>query len=93
MTKVKYRTGMTLKQDAVGSTVKDETATFSVDFYSEASDEWIDKHIKFEVEDVTPAGYKRAFEFADQKCTAPVLSVENITKEFCEESVYGRESL
>ena len=42
---------MTLKQDAVGSTVKDETATFSVDFYSEASDEWIDKHIKFEVEE------------------------------------------
>lgn len=93
MTKVKYRTGMTLKQDAVGSTVKDETATFSVDFYSEASDEWIDEHIKFEVEDVTPAGYKRAFEFADQKCTAPVLSVENITKEFCEESVYGRKTV
>ena len=30
MTKVKYRTGMTLKQDAVGSTVKDETATFRI---------------------------------------------------------------
>ena len=88
-----YSDETTDKTAAVNALVENNTETLETSFYSEASDAWIDKHVRFEVEDATPPAYTRAFKFAGLDCTAPSLKVENTTEQFRYNRWYGEKTV
>lgn len=87
---ITYSDETTDKTATVNALVENNTETLETSFYSEASDAWIDQHVRFEVEDATPPAYTRAFKFAGQDCMAPSLKVENTTEQFRKNRWYGK---
>lgn len=51
---ITYSDETTDKTATVNALVENNTETLETSFYSEASDAWIDQHVRFEVEDATP---------------------------------------
>ena len=90
---ITYSDETTDKTATVNALVENNTETLETSFYSEASDAWIDQHVRFEVEDATPPAYTRAFKFAGQDCTAPSLKVENTTEQFRKNRWYGEKTV
>lgn len=90
---ITYSDETTDKTATVNALVENNTETLETSFYSEASDAWIDQHVRFEVEDATPPAYTRAFKFAGQDCMSPSLKVENTTEQFRKNRWYGEKTV
>lgn len=89
-----YQGDTPYKSGVKTATAENGKATFNVSFESNASDSWINRHIRFEAEDVTPTAYKKAFQWLEQDMTAPtVTDVESTTKELRADSYYGRKEI
>lgn len=70
-----YSSGQKYKYIREDTTVTDGISTFDIDFESEASEEWLDKHMSFEIADVTPKAYYKAMNDLDLNMTAPTMTV------------------
>ena len=82
--------GDTYKSTIDATTVENGIGTFNVSF---ASDAWLDRHMRFEVEDATPTAYSKAFRWLGQNMTAPTLMVSNTTEELRTRYDYGRDNI
>lgn len=79
------------KIQKVNSTVRKGKADFSVEFYSDTTDKWLDDHMTFTVEDATPKAYRRALLWADPSLStdAPTLQCANTTEEYWSSGMLG----
>lgn len=90
---ITYAVGDTYKSTIDATTVENGIGTFNVSFASDASDAWLDRHMRFEVEDATPTAYSKAFRWLGQNMTAPTLMVSNTTEELRARYDYGRDNI
>lgn len=90
---ITYAVGDTYKSTLDATTVENGIGTFNVSFASDASDDWLDRHMRFEVEDATPTAYSKAFRWLGQDMTVPSLTVSNTTEELRTKYDYGRDSI
>lgn len=75
----------------VDSTVQNGKAAFSINFYSDTTDKWLDDHMTFTVEDATPSAYRRGMLWADSSLStdAPTMQCANTTNEYRTSGMLG----
>ena len=83
----------TYKSTIKGTTVENEIGTFSISYKMDASDDWIDQHIRFEAEDASPSAYSKAFRWLGLDTTAPEVKSESATSELRKDDRYGRDKV
>ena len=88
-----YAEGDTYKSELKGVTVENGKGSFDIAFESDASNKWLDEHMRFEVEDATPSAYRKAFEWLGKDTETLVFKVENSTKELRSRYNYGRDPI
>ena len=88
-----YAEGDTYKSEVKGVTVENGKGSFDIAFESDASNKWLDEHMRFEVEDVTPSAYRKAFEWLGKDTETLAFKVENSTKELRNRYNYGRDPI
>ena len=88
-----YAEGDTYKSELKGVTVENGKGSFDIAFESDASNKWLDEHMRFEVEDATPSAYRKAFEWLGKNTETLVFKVENSTKELRSRYNYGRDPI
>lgn len=71
----------TAKTTVAGPVIENGTGSFTISYTSDASDAWLDRHMRFEVEDATPAAYTKAFQWLGADMTAPSVTVTNSSEE------------
>lgn len=75
------------KKAEVDTIVKDNIATYNVIYWSDATEEWLNQHITYEVTDVTPKALKNAVNAFHWDTTSPTCSVD------VQDTTYTRGSL
>lgn len=76
------------KSSIKDSTVENGIASFDIEFYSEASPEWLENHMKITVEDVTPKAYSDTFQRFGLNMQAPQGTIKDITQEVRSDVAY-----
>lgn len=79
----------TYKKMAANSRNADGTNTYSVNFYCNAAESWLDNNVTFEAEDVTPAAYAQMFTDMGTAYAAPVVTLASAQEDIAQIQKYG----
>lgn len=86
-----YSVNNPYKKEIQQMQIENGTGQISIYYRSNASDAWLDEHMTFTAEDVTPPAYASAMKWLGQDRTSPsVVSVTNTTEQYRESDDYGR---
>lgn len=84
-----YSSKSTYKKMAVNGRNADGTNTYSVHFYCNAAESWLDKNVTFAAEDVTPAAYADVFTDMGIAYSAPAVTLDSAQEDITQIQKYG----
>ena len=84
-----YNSKSTYKKTAVNSRNADGTNTYSVNFYCNADESWLDNNVTFAAEDVTPTAYAGVFTDMGIAYAAPAMTLASAQEDITQIQKYG----